>query len=38
MKKNNSKADLKAKLHVLEILGKDQVPCASAEFFAWRLL
>ena len=36
MKINNSKADLRAKL--LEILDKDWVPRAIAEFFACRLL
>ena len=36
MKINNSKADLRAKL--LEILGIDRDPLASAEFFACRLL
>ena len=36
MKKNNSKADLRAKL--LEILDKDRVPCAVAKFFACQLL
>ena len=36
MKKNNSKADLTAKLR--EILGKDRVPRDNAELFACRLL
>ena len=36
MKKNNSNADLRAKL--LEILGKDRVPCASTDFFAFDFL
>ena len=31
----DKQADLRPKL--LEILGKDQVPRASAKFFAWRL-